>query len=308
MILVTGSLALDNVKTPFGKKQKILGGSASHFSVAASLMAPVGIIGIVGKDFPKKYINYLEKKQINISGIEFSQEPSLQWSGHYDYQMDIAHTDETILGASASFNPILTNKQKNSEFLFLANIHPEIQAKVFDQVKNPAFVGLDSMNYWIESQSDVLGEMIRKVDTLFLNDSEVRQFAQEASLIKAAKKIKKNGPKMLVVKLGEYGVLVVSEKFIFSSSAYPTEKVIDPTGAGDSFAGGFVSFLYSKSILNEKSLVDEDIIKQAIIWGSSVASFSVEDFSTGGLDKINKKNILKRCHEIHKITNFSKHN
>ena len=307
MILVIGSLALDSIETPFGKKQKILGGSASHFAVAASLMAPVEIVGVVGKDFPRKYINYFQKKKIDVSGIEFSQEPTFQWKGYYDRQMDIAHTEKTELGAFASFNPTLTKKQRNSKFLFLANIDPEIQSKVFDQVEDPTFVGLDSMNYWIESKSTALRKVVQKVNTLFLNDSEVRQFTQESSLIKAARKIQKKGPRMLVVKLGEYGVLVVSQKFIFSSSAYPTEKVKDPTGAGDSFAGGFVSFIYSKTILDKGSLEDEEIIKQAIIWGSSVASFSVEDFSTKGLNRINKKNILKRCREIHKITNFSRH-
>ena len=304
MIQVVGSLALDTVKTPFGVKQKVLGGSASYFSVAASLMAPVGIIGVVGKDFPEKYINYFKKTNIDTSGIEYSQEATFHWSGHYEAQMDIAHTDETQLGAFASFNPTLTEKQSQSEFLFLGNIDPKIQKKVFDQIKKPVFAGLDSMDYWIRSQPQYLQKIIQKVDVLFLNDLEARQFAKEAGLIKAAKKIQAMGPGLLIVKLGEYGILVVSEKFMFRTCAYPTQEVKDPTGAGDSFAGGFISYMYSNFVDDPKNLQNEEIIKQATIWGAGIASFAIEDFSTTGLDRVSKKEVWERCREIHKITQF----
>ena len=307
MILVIGTVALDTVETPFGKKNRILGGSASHFSMAATLMAPVNIVSVIGRDFPKKYLNDFEKKRIDISGITNSKEPTFHWKGHYNYDLDIAHTDETILGALSEFKPILTEKEQKSEFVFLGNIDPSLQLEVLNQIKKPLFVGMDSMNYWIESKPKELWEVIKKVDALFLNDAEIRQFANEPSLVKAARVVQKKGPKIVIVKCGEHGVLVVSKDFIFSSSAYPTEKVKDPTGAGDSFAGGFVSYMHLKTILNDKSLQFEETIKQAIIWGTSIASFCVEDFSINGLDKVTEAKILKRCHEIHNITKFSKH-
>ena len=263
-------------------------------------------MGVVGKDFPEKYIDHFKKKRIDTSGIEYSQETTFHWSGHYEGQMDIAHTDETKLGAFASFSPTLTKKQSQSEFLFLGNIDPEIQKKVFDQLKNPIFVGLDSMDYWIKSKSQDLQKIIREVDVLFLNDFEARQFAKESGLIKAAKKIQAMGPGSLIVKLGEYGVLVVSEKFTFRSCAYPTEEVKDPTGAGDSFAGGFISYMYTNFIDDPKNLRNEEVIKQATIWGAGVASFAIEDFSTTGLDQISKKEVSKRCQEIYKITQIQK--
>ena len=307
MILVIGTVALDTIKTPFGKQDKILGGSASHFSVAASLMAPVNMVSVIGNDFPPKYLDYFKKKKIDTSGIKTSDEPTFHWKGHYDYDLDVAHTDETILGALTKFKPALTEKEKKAEFVFLGNIDPSLQIKVLAQMKKPLFVGMDSMNYWIESKAKKIWEVIKKVDALFLNDAEIRQLANEPSLIKAANTVQKKGPKIVIVKCGEHGVLVVSKDFIFSSSAYPTEKVKDPTGAGDSFAGGFISYMYLKTILNSKSFQFEETVKQAVIWGTSVASFCVENFSTNGLDKVTEAKILKRCHEIHEITKFTKH-
>ncbi len=307
MILVIGTVALDTVKTPFGGKNRILGGSASHFSVGASFMAPVNIISVIGNDFPQKHLDYFNEKKIDTSGIKRFNKPTFHWKGHYDYDLDVAHTDETVLGALAEFRPELTEKEKKAEFIFLGNIDPSLQIEVLDQVQKPLFVGMDSMNYWIESKAKEIWEVIKKVDALFLNDAEIRQLANEPSLIKAANKVQKKGPKIVVVKCGEHGVLVVSKNFIFSSSAYPTEKVKDPTGAGDSFAGGFVSYMHLKVILNDKSFQFEEIVKQAVIWGASVASFCVENFSTNGLDKITETKILKRCHEIHDITKFTKH-
>ena len=307
MILAVGTIAFDTVKTPFGKREKVLGGSASHFSVAASIMASVEVVSVVGKDFPQKYLDYLRNKKIDISGIQISNEPTFHWKGHYGYDLDVAHTDETLLGALSQFKPDLTAQQKKAEFVFLGNIDPALQLDILNQMKKPLFLGLDSMNYWIESKPKKLWEVIKKVDTLFLNDAEIRQLADEPSLIKAAKMVQKKGPKIVIVKCGEHGVLVVSKDFIFSSSAYPTEKVKDPTGAGDSFAGGFVSYMHIKTILDDRSFEFEETVKQAVIWGASVASFCVEDFSTRGLNQASEKKILERCHEIHKITTFTKH-
>ncbi len=307
MILIIGTIALDTVKTPFGQKEKILGGSASHFSVAASLTTPVNMIGVVGNDFPQKYLDYFKDRKIDISGIKRSDKPTFHWKGHYNYDLDIAHTDETLLGALSEFKPTLTAKEKKAKFIFLGNIDPSLQLNLLKQVDKPDFVGMDSMNYWIDSKPKELWAVIKKVDALFLNSAEIKQLANEASLIKAAHIVQKKGPKIVIVKSGEHGVLVISKDFTFSSNAYPTKNVKDPTGAGDSFAGGFVSYMYSKMILNKENLKFEEIVKQAIVWGASVASFCVEDFSTNGLNKVTKKKILERCHKIHEITKFIKH-
>ncbi len=315
MILVVGSIALDDVKTPFGNKKNNLGGSASYFSTAASYLAPVSTIAVVGKDFPKKHLDYLAKKKIDVSGIQISEQKTFRWKGHYEYDLDVAHTDRTFLGAFERFDPVLSLKQKRAKILFLANIDPELQLKVLQQSEKPDIIGLDSINFWINSnKQSILWKIIKKIDILFLNDAEIRQFARESSIINAAQKVQKKGPKIVLVKKGENGVLAVSDNFIFSTSSYPTIKVKDPTGAGDSFAGGVLSYLYSRMFLKKnnlnkdinKNINKEDMLKQAIVWGSSLASFCVEEFSTYGLDKLNKNKILKRCDSIHKITTFTR--
>ncbi len=306
-ILVVGSVALDDIKTPFGERNNVLGGSASHFSVAASLLSLVRIVAVVGQDFPAKYLTYLKKKGVDTGGIKTTPEETFHWRGHYEFDMNTAYTDETRLGGFAKFNPILTDEERSMPILFLANIDPVIQLKVLKQMKKPRFIGLDSMNYWISSKKKELLQVIRKTDALFLNDAEIRQLAQEASLIKAARKIQKTGPKLVLVKKGEHGVLCVSKDFTFVASAYPTELVKDPTGAGDSFAGGFVSYLASKIVNHPGMEPDEEMIRQAVIWGSAVASFSVENFSTSGMDNLTIEMVRQRCHAIFEQTKFSPH-
>ena len=306
-ILVVGTVALDDIKTPFGEKKNVLGGSASHFSNAASVLSLIQISAVIGKDFPSKYLNYFKKKGIDTAGIVTSDEETFHWAGHYEYDMNVAHTDDTKLGVLSTFNPILTEQQKNAPYLFLANIDPDLQMKVVKQMKNPQFIGLDSMNYWISSKADSLWKVLKKVDTVFLNDAEIRELAGEASLIKAARIIQKKGPKLVLVKKGEHGVLAVSKDFTFVASAYPTENVKDPTGAGDSFAGGFVSYLVSKLVNHPGTEMTESMVKQAVIWGSAAASFCVEGFSTSGLENISIEQIRERCHAIHDLTVFEKH-
>lgn len=305
-ILVVGTVALDDIKTPFGEKKKVLGGSASHFSNAASFLSLIQISAVVGNDFPTKYLNYLNKKGIDTSGIETASSPTFHWAGHYEYDMNVAHTDKTQLGVLEDFNPVLTPEQREAPFLFLANIDPELQLKIVKQMKNPQFIGLDSMNFWIESKPEALWKVLKKVDAVFLNDAEIRQLAGEASLIKAARIIRKKGPKYVMVKKGEHGVLTIAPDFTFVASAYPTENVKDPTGAGDSFAGGVVSYLASKLVNHPGTQIDQSMIKLAVIWGSAVASYSVEGFSTSGLDKITNEDIKERCNDIYDITQFEK--
>lgn len=305
-ILVVGSVALDDIKTPFGEKKNVLGGSASHFSIAASLLALVRVVAVIGQDFPKKYLNYLKNKGVDIGGIKIGGEETFHWKGHYEFDMNTAFTDETRLGVFANFNPELTPEEKKAPIVFLANIDPVIQMKVLKQMEKPRFVGLDSMNFWIEQKRKELLQVIRKVDALFLNDAEIRQLAGEASLIKAAKKVQKWGPKFVIVKKGEHGVLCVAKNFTFVAAAYPTEEVRDPTGAGDSFAGGVVSYLFTKMQQSPKEFTEEEI-RQAVIWGSAVASFCVEDFSTKGLDRVTREMVRERCHKIFEHTRFEPH-
>lgn len=308
-ILVAGTVAIDDIKTPFGEKQNVLGGSAIHFSVAASFLSLVHVVGVAGEDLPKKHFGYLQKKGIDTAGISIVKEPTFRWQGRYEYDMSIAHTDQTKLGALSKFTPNLSDDQKKAPFLFLASIDPDLQNHILKQVENPRFVGLDSMNFWIDSDRKKLWNNIKDVDALFLNDAEIRQLAQEASVIKAARMVQKKGPKMVLVKKGEHGVLVVTDDFTFLAAAYPTEKVKDPTGAGDSFAGGFTSYLASKLMKMQitPGAIPPKELKQAVIWGAAVASYCVEDFSTSGLDNVTLEEIRQRCHSIHELTSFEKH-
>jgi len=307
-ILVVGSVALDDIKTPFGEKKDVLGGAASHFSIAASVLAKPRIVGVVGEDFPKKYIKLFESKNIETDSIQFSSEGTFHWKGHYENSMDTAITNDTFLGAFASFAPKLTDAEKNSPFLFLANIDPDVQMQVLKQMNKPLFVGLDSMNFWLDSKVDALWKVIKKIDTLFLNDTEIRQLAGEYSLIKAAKIIQKKGPKNIVVKKGEYGAMLVTEDGIFQAVTYPTEKVKDPTGAGDSFAGGFVSYLAKKVLTNKRNPkpITFDLLKQAVIWGSATASVAVEGFSVDAMKKATSEEIKNRCKVIYDTIHFKK--
>ena len=301
-MLVVGSVAFDDIQTPFGVKKNVLGGAASHFSIAAATLIEPKIIAVIGHDFPEKYVKYLSGFGIDTSGIEKSSDKTFHWSGFYEHDMAVAHTRSTELGAFASFEPKLTEEDKLRQVLFMANIDPVIQYKVLKQMKNAQLVGLDSMNFWIESKRKDLWKVIKEVDILFLNDAEVRMLAGESSLIKAAKAIQKQGPDIVVVKKGEHGVTAISHNHIFVSPAFPTEKVIDPTGAGDSFAGGCMSYLVANSQPGKK--ISDELLRRAVAWGSAVASFSVEGFSTTGVAKATKAGVQKRVEVLRKLTSF----
>jgi sugar/nucleoside kinase (ribokinase family) len=301
-MLVVGSVAFDDIKTPFGEKKNVLGGAASHFSIAAANLIEPKIIAVIGSDFPEKYVTYLSDFGIDTAGIERSDDKTFHWSGYYEHDMAVAHTRSTELGAFASFEPKLTEEDKLRQVLFLANIDPVIQYKVLKQMKNVQLVGMDSMNFWIESKKKDLWKVIKAVDILFLNDAEVRMLAGEASIIKAAKAIQKQGPAIVIVKKGEHGVTAISHNHIFVSPAYPTEKVIDPTGAGDSFAGGVMSYLIANSQPGKK--ISDELLRRAVAWGSATASFAVEGFSTTGIAKANKAAIEKRVEALRKLSSF----
>ena len=297
-ILVVGSVALDSIETPFGKRKEILGGSATFFSVAASFFDKVDIIATVGEDFPKKHIKLLAGRGIGIKGLLVKEGKTFRWEGKYEYDLNVAHTLATHLNVFKDFSPEIPEDLKDSEFVFLANIDPYLQDRVLSQVNKPKLIACDSMNHWIANKKRSLEKFLHKVDIFLLNDAEARQLSGEANLIKAAKAIVSKGPKAVVIKKGEHGVLYYSRGSHFLASAYPLDNVYDPTGAGDTFAGGMIGYLSKAGKLDNAS------IRKSIIYGSILASFVVEDFSMNKLLKISMGDISKRYNELKEMTKF----
>ena len=276
-VLVVGSMALDSVETPFGKVENILGGSASYFSLAASNFTDVNVVAVVGNDFPDEHIQLLESHDIKLDGVKREEGETFRWVGHYGYDLSEAKTLETHLNVFETFNPVLPDHYKDIDIVFLANIDPVIQLEVLKQVNKPRVVACDTMNFWIESKPEELKNLLGHVDILMINDAETRELAGEPIIVKAARKIMELGPKMLIVKRGEYVALMFSKEGIFYAPSYPLEEVFDPTGAGDTFAGGFMGYVASHDIENINDY------KRAVIYGSVLASFTVEDFSVNRL-------------------------
>lgn len=297
-ILAVGSVAIDSVETPFGKKKESLGGSATYFSIAASFFDRVDIVATVGEDFPQRYITLFKKRLIGTAGLTVARGKTFRWSGRYDYDLDTAKTISTHLNVFKDFRPTIPEGMRDAKFVFLANIDPELQYSVAEQVKKPKLIACDSMNYWIEHKKRALRKLLNKVDMLLLNEAEARQFSGEANLMKAARGILSLGPKTVIIKKGEHGVICVSGKFHFATPAYPLESVYDPTGAGDTFAGGLIGYL------SRSGSVSESRIRKAVVYGSIMASFVVEDFSVNRLLEISKNNIKARYDHFKKITRF----
>ncbi len=297
-ILVVGSVALDSVETPFGEVEEVLGGSGTYFSTAASFFSGVKLVAVVGEDFPGEHTEFLASRNIDLAGLQSASGETFRWRGRYGYDLNEAHTLETRLNVFESFRPELPSGYEDADFVFLANIDPELQLDVLRQVKKPQLVACDTMNFWIEGKRDALVKTLGHVDILIINEGETRQLAEDANLVRAARKILSWGPKTLVVKRGEYGVLMFTEHSIFSAPAYPLESVFDPTGAGDTFAGGFMGFLASTRNLCEKS------IRQAIVFGSVMASFTVEDFSLNRMKTLEYAEIEERFRKIKLLTEF----
>ncbi|MFH1259541.1 MAG: PfkB family carbohydrate kinase [Elusimicrobiota bacterium] len=297
-ILVVGSVALDSVETPFGRVENALGGSGTYFSIAASYFAPIKLVAVVGNDFPERHIQMLKKHRIDLAGLKRAAGKTFHWKGKYAYDMNKAETLDTQLNVFAHFQPEIPEGYRKSEYVFLGNIDPELQLEVLKQVKKPRVVACDTMNFWIERKKKELKKTLKFVDILVVNEAEVRQLAEETNLIKAARAILSWGPKSLVVKRGEYGALFFSKNHIFSAPAYPLETVYDPTGAGDSFAGGFMGYLAHCNSLHKVNL------RRAIVFGSVMASFDVEDFSLNRLSKLNWKMINNRFQQFKKLTHF----
>ncbi len=297
-ILVVGSVAFDSVKTPFGKADEVLGGSATYFSTAASYFVDVNLVAVVGEDFPEEHVDFLKGRGVNVDGLQKVNGKTFRWKGCYDYDLNQAHTLETHLNVFENFNPVIPSSYKDSEFVFLANIDPELQLKVLEQVNKPKLVACDTMNFWIEGKPDALKRLLERVDIFVINEGEAREFAGEPNLVKSARKILTCGPKTLVVKRGEYGALMFNSASVFSAPAYPLEDIFDPTGAGDTFAGGFMGYLANTDNFGE------DSIRQAIILGSVMASLNVEDFSLNRLKDLKLEDIHKRYKEFKNLTHF----
>ncbi len=298
-ILVVGSVAFDSIQTPFGKADDILGGSASYFSTSASFFTDVNLVAVIGDDFPQEHIDFLESRNVNLAGLQKTEGKTFRWKGRYEYDLNEAHTLETHLNVFESFKPVLPESYRDAEYVFLANIDPELQLEVLKQVENPKLVACDTMNFWIDGKKQELIKTLAKVDILVINEAEVRQLADEPNLIKAAAIVRGFGPKTLVVKRGEYGVLMFGEGSVFSVPAYPLEEVFDPTGAGDTFAGGFIGYLAATRNLDEQNL------RKATVFGSVMASFTVEKFSLDRLKEIDYTEISDRYRKIKLLTDFA---
>jgi len=302
-ILVVGSVALDSIQTPFGKVKDALGGAATYFSIAAQLYDHVNLVAVVGTDFPPEHVEFFKQRGINLDGLQIAKGKTFRWSARYDYNMNNAETLDTQLNVFATFHPQLPDHYRDAEYIFLANIDPVLQLEVLSQVRQPKLTVLDTMNYWINYRKETLTQAISAVDIVLMNEAEARQYANTFSLIRAAHKILSLGPKALVVKKGEYGAVMfangdVPTRSFFFAPAYPLEKIKDPTGAGDSFAGGFIGYLA------QQGHVTNDNIRRAIVHGSVVASFTVEDFGTARLRTVTMEEILARYREFKDFTNF----
>ena len=297
-ILVVGSVAFDSVETPFGQGNEVLGGSATYFSTAASFFAGVRLVAVVGEDFPAEHREFLQSRNIDLAGLQVASGRTFRWKGRYGYDLNEAQTLETNLNVFEGFRPELPESFRDTEIVFLANIDPELQLEVVRQVRRPRLIACDTMNFWIGGKREALVRTLREVDILVINEGETRQLASEANLVKAARAVLAMGPKTLVVKRGEYGVLVFSAHSTFSAPAFPLEEVFDPTGAGDTFAGGFIGYLAATGDFSEAT------IRKATVFGSVMASFTVEDFSLDRLRRVSWPEIEGRFRTFQALTAF----
>lgn len=297
-VLVVGSIALDTVETPLGKVTEVLGGSAVYFATAASIYANVKLVGVAGTDFPREHVDFLAGRGVDIEGLEVVEGETFRWIGRYDYERNVTETLDTRLNVFANFHPTLPEGYKNSDIVFLANIDPDLQCEVLDQVPGAKLKIVDTMNFWIEGKNQSLCRALSMVDIAIMDESEVHLLAREANVITAANKVLAMGPKAVIVKRGKYGSMMVSEGEYFTTSAYPVEIVKDPTGAGDSFAGGLVGYLAHAKEFGPQA------VKRAMIHGTAVSSFTVSEFSIEGLRARTWADILNRYRELWRFTYF----
>lgn len=299
-IVAVGSLAFDSIETPFGSVGKILGGSVNHFSLSASYFAPIRCISVIGEDYPKDHLELLKSKNIDLTGVKQAFGKTFHWAGKYGYDLHEATTLETHLNVFEGFSPEVPKSYQDSEFLFLGNILPGLQKQVLSDLPRAKFVALDTMNFWIESQRDALIEVLSKVHCLIINEAELRQLTKTFNIVRAAEQVRQWGPSLVVVKRGEYGAMLFHQEEVFSLPGLPLSEVKDPTGAGDSFAGGFVGYLASRG----NCVPERKDLRQAVVYGSVMASFIVEDFGGTQLLSLSKDRISERFKAFSNLTNF----
>ena len=299
-LLIVGTVAFDAIETPFGKTDKILGGAATYIGLSASnFNVESAVVSVVGEDFPQEYLDLLKKNNINIEGLEVVKGgKTFFWSGKYHNDLNTRDTLDTQLNVLADFDPVVPESHKDAEFVMLGNLHPLVQLSVLEQVKDPKLVVLDTMNFWMDNTLEDLMKVIAKVDVITINDEEARQLSGEYSLVKAARKIGEMGPKYVVIKKGEHGALLFHKEQIFFAPALPLEEVFDPTGAGDTFAGGFIGYLARTGDVSFENM------KSAIIYGSNLASFCVEKFGTERMQSLTGSQMNERLYEFKKLTQF----
>jgi sugar/nucleoside kinase (ribokinase family) len=297
-VLVVGSVALDSVETPFGKADDVLGGSANFFSASASHLTKVSVVGVIGSDYPVEKLEPLKKRGVDFSGLERAEGSSFRWRGRYRHDLNSAETLETHLGVFSHFSPKIPEKLRSCPYVFLANIDPRLQLDVLQQVKKPKLIACDTMNFWIQSRrADVL-KLLEHVDLMTLNDAEARQLTEKANLVQAAQWIMARGPRHVIIKKGEHGAFMFTEKSIFFAPAFPLESVFDPTGAGDAFAGGFIGYLAATGDLSEANM------RRAVIYGSVMGSFAVEKFSIERLMTVTRAEIDQRVKDMRRLVAF----
>ncbi len=297
-LLVVGSVALDSVETPFDKVKDALGGSAVFFASAASLLTPVQVVGVVGDDYPMAELQKLAKRGVDLRGVEVAKGESFRWAGRYGFDLSSRDTLETRLGVFANFRPRIPAEFRSSEFVFLGNIDPELQMEVLEQVEKPKFVACDTMNYWIQGKKKELMKLLKKVDCLLVNDSEVRELSGDWHIHRAARWVLDHGPRFVVIKKGEHGAVLVGDGKVFFVPAFPLEDVFDPTGAGDAFAGGFMAHLARHGELTDARL------RLAMVYGSAMGSFAVERFSVKRFDEISAADVRARVRAYRDLVHF----
>lgn len=297
-LLVVGSVAFDSVETPFGKAEETIGGSAMFFSTSASFFHPVQLVAVVGEDFPQEEVEFLKARDVDCRGLHRVDGKTFRWEGRYGYDLNEAITLDTQLNVFGDFHPELPEAYRDADAVFLANIDPDLQLEVLEQVRNPRIIAADTMNFWIDGKRDRLEVVLSKVDMLIINESEARKIADEANMVQAARVIQSKGPRHVVIKRGEYGALCFSEDEVFFAPAYPLESVFDPTGAGDTFAGGLMGYLSGCEKITPRDL------RQATVVGCVMASFCVEDFSLDAMRSLTHERIQERFAMFERLVSF----
>ena len=297
-VLVVGTVAFDSIETPFGAAERILGGSAAYFALGASCFTQVRLVGVIGRDFPQEYLDLLTKRQIDIEGLKKENGETFHWRGRYHEDINVRDTLELQLNVLAGFVPRLPERYRDAEYVFLGNIDPVMQTEVLDQIHAMKLVACDTMDHWIRESPEALRQVLKRIEMLVINDSEAKLLSGYNNIVRAARAILKMGPKVVLIKRGEYGVLQFSDGSIFATPAYPLEEVFDPTGAGDSFAGGLLGHLARSRDHSDRGL------RRAIVYGSVVASFTVEDFGVKRLASVKLPDIERRVQDFVKLTDF----